>query len=135
MYLAGHHTWRLAAQRKPTNSSIPKVARVDVEAVSVGSEPTRAPSNVLVPSWLLSKYDKDIFALAVPAALALAADPLLGMVDTALVGRLGSDELVSFSTGEAHISCLCLPSQCYRVSRGSCSFNEAIAVVPGQLPC
>jgi Na+-driven multidrug efflux pump len=46
-------------------------------------------------SWLRSKWDKDIWQLAVPAALALAADPLLGMVDTALVGRLGSDELVS----------------------------------------
>lgn len=45
-------------------------------------------------SWT-STHDKDILALALPAALALAADPLLGMVDTALVGRLGADELVS----------------------------------------
>lgn len=42
-----------------------------------------------------SQHDKDILALALPAALALAADPLLGMVDTALIGRLGADELVS----------------------------------------
>ena len=33
--------------------------------------------------------------MAVPAALALAADPLLGMVDTALVGKLGADELAA----------------------------------------
>lgn len=43
-------------------------------------------------------HDRDILALALPAALALAADPLLGMVDTALIGRLGADELVSSST-------------------------------------
>lgn len=42
-----------------------------------------------------SVHDRDILALALPAALALAADPLLGMVDTALIGRLGADELVS----------------------------------------
>lgn len=45
------------------------------------------------PPWT-SVHDRDILALALPAALALAADPLLGMVDTALVGRLGADELV-----------------------------------------
>lgn len=49
-------------------------------------------------SWWSSVHDRDILALALPAALALAADPLLGMVDTALIGRLGADELVSSST-------------------------------------
>jgi putative MATE family efflux protein len=34
-----------------------------------------------------------ILALAVPAVVTLAADPLLGLVDTAVVGRLGAAEL------------------------------------------
>jgi putative MATE family efflux protein len=34
-----------------------------------------------------------ILALAIPAVVTLAADPLLGLVDTAVVGRLGAPEL------------------------------------------
>jgi putative MATE family efflux protein len=37
--------------------------------------------------------DRRILALAVPAVVTLAADPLLGLVDTAVVGRLGAAEL------------------------------------------
>lgn len=91
--------WRLlaAAQRRPSTASTLKVARTHVDAVDVATDPVRPASKKQhsLKSWLSSQYDKDIFSLAVPAALALAADPLLGMVDTALVGRLGSEELVS----------------------------------------
>ena len=41
-----------------------------------------------------NRHDTAIWALAVPALLALATDPLLGIVDTAFVGRLGPEELV-----------------------------------------
>jgi hypothetical protein len=53
-------------------------------------------------------------ALALPAALALAADPLLGMVDTALIGRLGADELVSVLQPQ-HIALMqhCLYAWCF----------------------
>ncbi len=37
--------------------------------------------------------DREIVALALPALGALAADPLVSLVDTAFVGRLGADEL------------------------------------------
>lgn len=37
----------------------------------------------------LSTHDREIFALAVPALGALAADPLVSLVDTAFVSRLG----------------------------------------------
>lgn len=37
-----------------------------------------------------SPHDSAIFALALPAVLALAADPLLSMVDTIFVGQVGS---------------------------------------------
>jgi putative MATE family efflux protein len=39
--------------------------------------------------------DREIAALVLPAMAALAADPLLGLVDTALVGRLGSSALAA----------------------------------------
>ncbi|MFW5899540.1 MAG: MATE family efflux transporter [Jiangellaceae bacterium] len=35
------------------------------------------------------RYDRDILALALPALGALAADPLVSLIDTAFVGRLG----------------------------------------------
>ena len=40
------------------------------------------------------RHDAAIWDLAGPAVLALAADPLLGVVDTAFVGRLGPEALV-----------------------------------------
>lgn len=61
-------------------------------------------------------HDKDILALALPAALALAADPLLGMVDTAFVGRLGADELVSNWLGAWRDMVKGAPRQCTNTS-------------------
>ena len=37
--------------------------------------------------------DREILALALPALGALAADPLVSLIDTAFVGRLGAPEL------------------------------------------
>ena len=42
-----------------------------------------------------SPYDRDIVRLAVPALGALAAEPLYLLVDTAMVGHLGTDELAA----------------------------------------
>lgn len=70
-------------------------ARVQASEAS-DAVPSAAAVSTKGSRWSLSSvHDRDILALALPAALALAADPLLGMVDTALVGRLGGDELVS----------------------------------------
>ncbi|AXV05412.1 DNA-damage-inducible protein F [Euzebya pacifica] len=44
---------------------------------------------------------REILGLALPATVALAADPLLGLVDTALVGRLGTDELAALGVATA----------------------------------
>lgn len=41
-----------------------------------------------------NKHDREILNLALPCALALAADPLLGLVDTAFVGRISPEALV-----------------------------------------
>eukprot|EP00889_Picochlorum_renovo_P003743 jgi/Picre1/30773/NNA_006133.t1 len=45
--------------------------------------------------------DAQILALAVPAALALAADPLLQVVDTAFVGHAGPDALAALGINSA----------------------------------
>lgn len=42
-----------------------------------------------------------IFKLAAPAILALAADPLLATVDTAIVGQLGQQELAAFAVNNS----------------------------------
>ncbi len=39
--------------------------------------------------------DRLIFSIAVPMTLAFLTTPLLGLVDTAVVGRLGSAELIA----------------------------------------
>ena len=42
-----------------------------------------------------SRYDREIFGLALPALGALAAEPLYLLVDTAIVGHLGRPELAA----------------------------------------
>ena len=46
---------------------------------------------------LRSPYDREILGLAVPALGALAAEPLYLLVDTAMVGHLGTDELAALA--------------------------------------
>ncbi|KAG0488753.1 hypothetical protein HPP92_007564 [Vanilla planifolia] len=49
----------------------------------------------LIDLFRVDSFDLEIMAIAVPAALALAADPLTSLVDTAFVGHLGSVELAA----------------------------------------
>ncbi|MDJ0961965.1 MAG: MATE family efflux transporter [Acidimicrobiia bacterium] len=48
-----------------------------------------------------TRHDREILRLAVPALGALAADPLVSLVDTAFVGRLGADALGSLAIAVA----------------------------------
>ena len=48
--------------------------------------------------------DREIFRLAVPALGALAADPLVSLIDTAFVGQLGSTELGALGVSVAVFS-------------------------------
>ena len=48
-----------------------------------------------------SPYDKQIFALALPALGALAAEPTYLLVDTAIVGHLGTTELAALALAAA----------------------------------
>lgn len=53
------------------------------------------------PQLRRGSLDRTILGLALPATMALAADPLLSLVDTALVGRLGSVELAALGIDTA----------------------------------
>lgn len=49
----------------------------------------------LLPGWFRSPHDAEIFALALPALFTTLLDPIMGMIDTAIVGRLGTAQLAS----------------------------------------
>ena len=51
-----------------------------------------------------SPYDRQILALAVPALGALAAEPLYVLVDTAIVGHLGTPQLASLAIAATVLS-------------------------------
>jgi len=48
-----------------------------------------------------SRHDRAIAALAIPALGSLIADPLLSLVDTAFIGRVGTDELGALGVASA----------------------------------
>jgi putative MATE family efflux protein len=53
---------------------------------------------------LRSPYDREIFRLAVPALGALAAEPLYVLVDTAIVGHLGTVQLAALAIAASALS-------------------------------
>jgi putative MATE family efflux protein len=55
---------------------------------------------------LRSRYDREIFRLAVPALGALAAEPLYVLVDTAVVGHLGRPQLAALGAAATLLSAL-----------------------------
>lgn len=59
-----------------------------------GAAPAPTSAWARLHQALSSPYDHAIFTLAAPAVLALAAEPLLGIIDTAFMGQLGADNLV-----------------------------------------
>src|SRR3954453_9010401 len=53
-----------------------------------------------------SPYDREILWLALPALGALAAEPLYVLVDTAIVGHLGTSQLAALALAGALLSAL-----------------------------
>ncbi|HKO29155.1 MAG TPA: MATE family efflux transporter, partial [Solirubrobacteraceae bacterium] len=53
-----------------------------------------------------SAYDRQILALALPALGALAAEPLYVLVDTAIVGHLGTTQLAALAIAATVLSTL-----------------------------
>lgn len=61
---------------------------------------TRAPSPRLTKD-VRRRYDREMFALALPAFGALVAEPLFVMVDSAIVGHLGTSQLAGLGVAAA----------------------------------
>ncbi|KAL4526800.1 hypothetical protein Ndes2526A_g01231 [Nannochloris sp. 'desiccata'] len=80
--------------RRPSIFPRPAAATADFGATPPS---TTATSVSAFPIWarLTSPYDKEIFKLAIPALFSMLLDPLMGMVDTAIVGRLGTEPLAA----------------------------------------
>jgi putative MATE family efflux protein len=57
------------------------------------------------PAWRTS-YDREILRLAIPALGALAAEPLYILVDTAIVGHLGREQLAALGAAATALSVL-----------------------------
>lgn len=77
----------------------PKIAAFRLRARAL---PESKESNSPVPPFLrlrnalkADELGREMLSIALPAALALAADPLTSLVDTAFVGHLGSVELAA----------------------------------------
>ena len=66
-------------------------------AVGHAHDPAPAGSRFgpLFPYFHKSKHDADITQLAVPALFSLLLDPVMSLVDCAIVGRLGADALAA----------------------------------------
>ena len=67
---------------------------------------SRHPSTVAVKRFPLSirsanPHDREIIRLAIPAFLALVAEPLYLLADSAVVGRLGTTELAGLGIAGA----------------------------------
>ena len=57
---------------------------------------------------LRSPYDREIFRLAIPALGALAAEPLYILVDTAIVGHLGREQLAALGVAATALSVIAM---------------------------
>ena len=55
----------------------------------------------MIQAFRRSPYDREIFRIGIPALGALAADPLVSLVDTAFIGRLGAVALASVAIASA----------------------------------
>uniref|UniRef100_A0A7N0VDK2 Protein DETOXIFICATION n=1 Tax=Kalanchoe fedtschenkoi TaxID=63787 RepID=A0A7N0VDK2_KALFE len=102
---------RSAASDKSIGGSLPESPSPDLKPVaspfssqSEGASPDRNPVSGLTFYKVLRRigdvlrFDElglEILSIALPAALALAADPITSLVDTAFVGHLGSAELAA----------------------------------------
>src|SRR5215211_3171544 len=78
----------------------PRPVGMVVEAELHGAQPIVESGAVL----RRSRYDREIVGLAIPALGALAAEPLYVLVDTAIVGHLGTPQLASLAIAATVLS-------------------------------
>lgn len=82
-------------------SNSKKKEEADPFLSSLENQPSHPELPLEDRSWLQSKHDAAILDLAGPAILALAADPLLSLVDTAFVGSAGAEPLAALGVCSA----------------------------------
>ncbi|CAL4959756.1 unnamed protein product [Urochloa decumbens] len=74
-------------------------AAAEMETVLLGGGPRRTGLHLFVMDirsvFKLDELGGEVLGIAVPASLALTADPLASLIDTAFVGRLGSVEIAA----------------------------------------
>lgn len=83
---------RWAPARSPTARGAPAPAAAAAAAAEFADD---APVTKRGPWALYSPWDAEIFRLAVPALFSMLLDPVMGVVDTAIVGRLGTEPLAA----------------------------------------
>lgn len=87
---------RVTTERRHNDSGRP--------APAGAKETPASPWQKLQLPALRHPRDPAILSIALPAVLALAADPLLSVVDTLFVGRLGAEELAALGVNTALFS-------------------------------
>ncbi len=85
----------LVARPRPTHISKPPCTRTYAAAAGYGAADDGLPSPV--QSLLTSKYDREIWSLALPALMSMLLDPLMMMMGSAIVGHLGTQQLAAVS--------------------------------------
>ncbi|TVU36037.1 hypothetical protein EJB05_17947, partial [Eragrostis curvula] len=87
-----------AAENSEENGSPPAAAAVSDEAALLGG-PRRTGLHLFVMNmrkvFKLDELGTEVLGIAVPASLALTADPLASLIDTVFIGRLGSVEIAA----------------------------------------
>ena len=94
--------------------------------------PDAAPSPLRAALRRRSEHDRDIVRLAVPAFAALAAEPLYVLADTAVVGRIGTEELGGLAVASALLRAAGLPQSAeLPAPPGGCRWPEPPVTFPG----
>ncbi|KAK9054909.1 hypothetical protein SSX86_025988 [Deinandra increscens subsp. villosa] len=89
----------LPVHKPESDSQTPSINDDDPDPCSPSTSTPSSPFGLLIQRFREKlKFDElgmEIMSIALPAALALAADPITSLVDTAFVGHLGSAELAA----------------------------------------
>src|SRR6187551_1130380 len=75
-------------------------------SVAITGPAGRRPGQHIAQPMRMRQLDREVFALAIPALGALAAEPLYVLVDTAIVGHLGTTQLASLAIAATVLSTL-----------------------------
>eukprot|EP00798_Chlamydomonas_sp_ICE-L_P016261 gene16261-22439_t len=81
--------------------------RRSVVAEAASSDAVPGPLNAVaqrIRGLLYSPYDKEIWAVAIPALASMMLDPIMGAINSALIGQMGTAYLSAVSMGSLSVS-------------------------------